>query len=213
MPANPKKVPGFIDREMAANKLQTEVPEGESSGEEEEEPSLLEIATGAKTKTGATTNKAIHPSLEKFLVTTAQNQESTEHLLVESMNAREQYQANQIDLAEKRNQISLERNLMLERFVSARVPVQEVSIMDNSQKFSTCLELKDLKQVTQDVAEYMGLEATSIKGLLRSFQSNSLSLLSRYGQKVTRATQLFTSSEITVNTILIEEETYIQFSA
>ena len=212
MPANPKKVPGFIDRDMAANKLQSEIPEGESSGEDEE-PSLLEIATGAKTKTVATTSKAIHPSLEQFLVKTTQNQESTEHLLVESMNAREQYQANQIDLAEKRNRISLERNLMLERFVSAKVPVQEVSIMDNSQKFSTCLELKDLKQVTEDVAEYMGIDATSIKGLLRSFQSNSLSLLSRYGQKVTRATQLFTNSEITVSTILIEEETYIQFSA
>ena len=56
-------MPGYQDRENAAAKLASEVPVGESSGDDDEdnngEPPLLDVATGAKTKTSSRSSAGI----------------------------------------------------------------------------------------------------------------------------------------------------------
>ena len=211
-------MPGYQDRENAAAKLASEVPVGESSGDDDEdnngEPPLLDVATGAKTKTSSRSSAGIHPAVEKFLFQNSKTAEQTEQLLVESMNSREEFQEKHLRLVEKKNELADQRNRMMERFINQRLPeVKEVSVMDNSKPFPSCIELRDIQQITEDVAEYMGIQPQEIKGLLRFFVSNVSTTASNNGQLVNRASQLFTENQITLQKIWIDDNMYIQFNA
>ena len=124
-------MPGYQDRENAAAKLASEVPEGDSGDDDEDDqghPQLLDVATGGKTKTSSRSSGGLHPAVEKYLIQNAQNQEQAEHLLVESMNSREDFQEKHLKLVEKKNEIADQRNRMMERFFNQRLPeVKEVS--------------------------------------------------------------------------------------
>ena len=211
-------MPGYLDRENAANKLAAQLADGQSSEDEDggdddtDVVPLLNVAVGGKTK-GHNTSKSIHPALESFLNNATETQEKTEQLLIESMNSREDFQDKHLKLSEKKNEISLQRNQMLSQLIESRTQYQEVSIMANGKDFSTCLELRDIAQITGEVADYLGIESKEISGLLRSFMSNLSTMSSVNGQKVTRASQLFSDKEITVSVIELTGKKYIIFKA
>lgn len=211
VPKNPRNMPGYIDREQGALQLAASVPEGESEDEDESgvEEDLLAVANGDKTKTAARGSRrsSIHPAVETFLEKSTTNQETSEQLLIEGMNSREEFQAKQLKLVEKKNEISEQRNKMIEKLLP---PNKEISITAVESKFSECIELASIEQVKEEVSEYLGINSNDVSGLLRSFASHPSSNNAN-GQKVTRVNQLFNEEEIEVSAVDISGDLYIKF--
>ena len=211
IPNNPRDMPGYQDREVAALKLAASLPEGESDAEEvEEEEDLLGVANGEKAKTTARNRSSIHPAVHNFLEKSSTNQETAEQLLIESMQSREEYQNQQLKLVEKKNRISEDRNKMLEKLLLTNHPNKEISIKEKGKEFGECVELASLEQVKQEVSEYLGVNVSDVSGLLRSFASHPSSNNAN-GQKVTRVNQLYHEDEIDVSSVDISGHLYILF--